>query len=112
VIGIPLILLGAFLNIWADKIFKKIDTTVKPLKEPSSFSEEGPFEFTRHPMYLGSISILLGISLGLGNTLSFINPFLMFIILNYIFIPYEENSLEKKFKEEYLKYKEKVGRWV
>jgi len=51
-LGVIPIILGISLNIWADQLFKKKQTTVKPYESPSQFIEEGPFKISRHPMYL------------------------------------------------------------
>jgi protein-S-isoprenylcysteine O-methyltransferase Ste14 len=36
----------------------------------------------------------------------------MFLVLNYIFIPYEEGDLIKDFGQEYLDYKKKTRTWL
>lgn len=107
----PFIILGVALNIWTDNIFKDLGTTVEPLERSTNLVVQGPFSFTRHPMYLGAILILIGTAIALGNLLSFLSPLMMFLLLHYIFIPYEEENLIKDFGQEYLNYKEKTSTW-
>lgn len=111
-LSLPFILSGIALNIWADNLFKKAGTTVKPLEPSTSLVTSGPFSFVRHPMYSGFILILIGVAIALGNTLGFLGPLVMFLVLNYIFIPYEEGDLIKDFGQEYLDYKKKTRTWL
>ena len=106
------IIFGIYLNIWADRLFKQHKTTENPFKTPSSLVISGPFKISRHPMYLGLITILFGISLILGSIITFLFPILFFLLIDFLFIPYEEKNMEKIFKNEYKTYKKKVRRWI
>lgn len=110
--GIILIIIGLAINIWADGLFKKEKTTVKPNRASSKFITEGPFRFSRHPMYLGFVLLLLGIAIVLGSLSSFFAPIMMFITLEKKFIPLEEKQMEKYFGKKYLEYKSRVRRWL
>lgn len=110
--GIALIVLGVVLNIWADALFKKKKTTIKPFEDPTKLEVSGPFAISRHPMYLGMTIILLGTSVLLGSLTAFISPPGFIIVMKVIFIRFEEQNLEKIFGKEYLDYKQKVRRWI
>ena len=62
--GIGLIILGLTVIITAVSSFRKNQTTVNPLKPDaaSKLVTEGVFKFSRNPMYLGLLIILIGIS--------------------------------------------------
>jgi protein-S-isoprenylcysteine O-methyltransferase Ste14 len=111
-LGILLVLFGIIINIWADRIFKTEKTTVKPDESPDVFILSGPFKFTRNPMYLGMLSILLGVAVFLGSLITFIFPVLFIVLMNLLFIPVEEKNLQKKFGKKYIDYKKKVRRWI
>ena len=111
-LGLIFILIGIVLNLWTDKMFSKEKTTVKPFKEPKTLITSGPFKISRHPMYLGFVLILLGLSVFLGSLSCFIAPILMFIICNKLYITNEEKSLEKVFGQRYLDYKNQVKKWL
>jgi protein-S-isoprenylcysteine O-methyltransferase Ste14 len=111
-LGIPLIIFGVVLNIWADGLFKRENTTVKPFETPSALITEGPFRLSRHPMYLGFVSILLGVAVMLGSLVAFLGPIALFITLEALFIPHEERSLEGTFRGEYVEYKRHVRQWL
>lgn len=110
--GFLLILVGIILNLWADRLFKKMDTTVKPFKDPKVFLTSGPFRISRHPMYLGMTSILLGVAIINGTIITFLFPILFVIIMEFLFIPFEEKNLDKIFSFKYSDYKKKVRRWI
>jgi protein-S-isoprenylcysteine O-methyltransferase Ste14 len=111
-IGFLLIGLGIGLNLWADKLFKKENTTVKPFLDPSALLSEGPFRFSRHPMYLGMVIALAGIAMVLGSLTAFLAPLAFFITMEIIFIPIEEKAMENIFGQKYLDYKKRVRQWL
>ncbi|MBS29624.1 MAG: hypothetical protein CMG39_00485 [Candidatus Marinimicrobia bacterium] len=94
--------------------FKKIKTTISPLRpnKTSSLVNNGIYEYTRNPMYLGLLLMLFSTALFLKNLISFliIPLFILFITKNQI-LP-EEEALENIFGEEYKNYKKKVRRWI
>tara|TARA_A100000164_G_C21924563_1_gene782373 strand:+ start:1803 stop:2207 length:405 start_codon:yes stop_codon:yes gene_type:complete len=105
--GIIIIILGI-------NKFRLSKTTISPLK-PSKTSylvNDGIYSYTRNPMYLGLLLILLSIAIYLKNYISllFIPLFILFITKNQI-LP-EEKTLENIFGERYKNYKNKVRRWI
>ena len=111
-LGSVIVILGIGINIWADQIFKKEKTTVKPGEKSKKLVNYGPFKISRHPMYLGMFMILLGLSVLLGSLITFIFPLFFIIIMEIIFIPFEEKNMKKFFGKRYIKYKNKVRRWI
>ena len=111
-IGVVLIVFGIAINLWADSLFKKKQTTVKPDEMPNFFIDYGPFKFSRHPMYLGMLSILGGTAIFLGSLITFIFPAIFTILMERMFIPMEEKNLEKRFGNKYLSYKKRIRRWI
>jgi protein-S-isoprenylcysteine O-methyltransferase Ste14 len=110
-LGIIPLVLGIAINLWTDNLFKKNQTTVRPNEKPNKLISEGIFRYSRHPMYLGFVLILLGVAIQLGSITAFVAPLLMFVTLETKFIPLEEKSLQAEFGKEYLRYKAKVGQW-
>ena len=58
--------LGIALNLAADNSFKRYKTTVKPVENSTVLITAGVFRLSRHPMYLGFVLILVGITLLMG----------------------------------------------
>ena len=111
-IGILLLVIGIWLNIWADGLFKRKNTTVKPFEKSSALILEGPFKFSRHPMYLGMVIALLGVAIILGSLITFLVPIAFFISMQIVFIRHEERALEQTFGQKYLDYKNRVRSWL
>jgi protein-S-isoprenylcysteine O-methyltransferase Ste14 len=110
--GWLLIIAGSILNIWADQLFKKNKTTVKPNQKPSSLIDYGPFSFSRNPMYFGMAAFLLGVGIFLGTLSSFTGTVLFIIVMEIFFIPDEEKAMRQAFGAEFENYKAKVRRWI
>ena len=111
-IGFLFILFGIIMNLWTDRLFNQKKTTVKPYLNPTVLITSGPFQLSRHPMYLGMFSVLLGVAIIHGTVSTFIQPMIFFVLMEVLYIPVEEENLTKVFGNEYLAYKEKVRRWV
>lgn len=117
--GVPLNLVGllplaagAWLNVAADREFKRSQTTVKPFERSSALVTAFPFTLSRHPMYLGFVLILLGTALLFG-TLSPLLPAVAFaILMDRYFIPVEERMLGETFGPAWNQYRERVRRWL
>tara|TARA_A200000113_G_scaffold55571_1_gene46725 strand:- start:1809 stop:2255 length:447 start_codon:yes stop_codon:yes gene_type:complete len=94
--------------------FKKHQTTINPLKpeQASSLVISGVFSFSRNPMYLGMVFILISVSIKfnlLGGLL--ITSMFALFITKFQIIP-EEAAMHKLFPEEFASYKENTRRWI
>ena len=110
--GLVTVVLGFGLMIWAWKLFHHRGTAVCPFEASTHFVREGPYRFTRNPMYLGMTLILLGIALVSGTPPVFLAPLAFFFTVHLAFIPYEEKKMEETFGEAYRDYKRRVRRWL
>ena len=110
--GAVLILLGIAVILWAAWLFDKAGTAIKPFEESSKLVLAGPYRWSRNPMYLGMVIILLGIGLALGTLSPFaILPLFIWLIRNQ-FIAHEEAMLDKSFGAAYAEYKKCIRRWL
>jgi len=92
--------------------FKKSATAIRPFEPSTTLVKGGPYRFTRNPMYLGMVLILIGTAIYLGSlTPWFVIP-VFFLIIQEWFIKHEELFLENIFGKEYQDYKTKVRRWI
>lgn len=112
IFGALFIVYGIILNLWADMLYKKSKTTVKPHDRPIALIRHGPFKYTRNPMYLGMALILLGFAVALGSYASMIFPFAFIAMMEGFFIPVEEKILDKTFGSAYKRYKSRVRKWL
>lgn len=111
-LGIIFIILGFTNLIWSFYLFRKNKTPIIPGKKPTFVVIQGPYKLTRNPMYLSVAAILFGISFYIGNALGFVSPLIFFLIMDSLFIPFEEKLLEGIFGKNYADYKKKVRRWI
>ncbi len=110
--GITLIVLGVAMAAWGSRAFDKAGTPVKPFETTTMLVTHGLYRFTRNPMYLGMVLVLLGTGFLLGSlTPLLVIPVFVWLI-NSVFIKAEEDMLEELFGDQYLEYKKKVGRWI
>lgn len=110
--GTVLIVAGVGLNVWTDLLFKRAGTAVKPFEPSSALVLEGPFRFSRNPMYLGMVLILAGIATGLGSFSPWLVVALFAWQITKRFIVPEERKLEGAFGYPYQAYRAKVRRWL
>jgi protein-S-isoprenylcysteine O-methyltransferase Ste14 len=54
----------------------------------------GSFRISRRSVYLGMVAILPGIACSLGPLITFVFPVLFVVIVEFMFIPFEEADLE------------------
>lgn len=94
--------------------FRRASTTTDPRHpaQASALVSSGVYRYSRNPMYLGVLLILLGWAIHLGNLLSILCT-LIFIgyITRFQIIP-EERRLQEKFGQEFLDYRSRVRRWL
>ena len=110
--GIIILVLGLSMTFSSFYFFKKNKTPIIPGQKPTFVVAEGPYKFTRNPMYLGVTTALFGFSVYFGNLLSLSSPVIFFLVMNYYFVPREEKLMEQIFGKQYLSYKMKVRRWL
>ena len=111
-IGVGLGLLGVGLNVVGDRQFQRAKTTMNPFGEPRVLVTTGVFRYSRHPMYLGMVLLVVGMAMHLGYVTPFLAPTLLWAVLHYRFIPQEERTMSERFGEEYIRYRTRVRRWI
>ena len=111
-IGLVLGVVGLFLSAGAAWEFGKAHTTLDPHGTVTSLVTSGIYGFSRNPIYLGFVLMVIGIPLYLANYWGvIISPFLI-ILFNRLVIQHEEIYLVEKFQEAYASYKSRVRRWL
>jgi protein-S-isoprenylcysteine O-methyltransferase Ste14 len=111
-VGLIPLLLGIILNLLADQALKQHNTTVKPFQESNALIVDGVYGITRHPMYLGFMLILIGVSLLLGTLSPYVVVIIFAVFVEFVFIQQEEEMLEDSFQEKWVQYKSKVRKWI
>ena len=111
-LGWSLLSSGVLLLGWFEWALRHAGTPASPYKPVSHVVTEGPFHYTRNPGYLSMTMIYTGIA-SLANALwaILLLPIALLVIQRGV-IEREERYLERKFGEEYLRYKAQVRRWI
>jgi protein-S-isoprenylcysteine O-methyltransferase Ste14 len=111
-IGLLPLASGIVINLIADKAFHLANTTVKPFQESTSLITDGVFRYSRNPMYLGFLLILIGIAILFGSLSPWIIVPIFAILMDKGFIRPEEHMLEARFGQSWREYKARVRRWL
>lgn len=103
--------ISAFLGLWQ---FRQARTTSNPLNpsKASNLVTSGIYRFTRNPMYLGMLFVLIGGIIEFGALLGFvIIPLFVWYMTRFQIMP-EEQIIEGLFGQDYRDYKQQVRRWI
>ena len=94
--------------------FKLANTTVDPThpEKASSVVTTGVFAYSRNPMYVGFVLILLAIAIKMQNLSGYILVIIFIRYLHYFQILPEEKMLRKLFGQQYIDYCSDVRRWL
>lgn len=111
-LGAILVLLGLASAISAAGLFRKADTGIVPFSEATALVTSGAFRFSRNPMYLGMVFVLLGTALIVGTVAGLLVAPVFMLIIQLRFIHDEEQMLREVFGEDYEDYCGRVRRWL
>jgi protein-S-isoprenylcysteine O-methyltransferase Ste14 len=106
--------LSAVVALPAIKAFRTAGTTVDP-RYPDKASRlviSGIYRYTRNPMYLGLLLLLIAWAFFLSNLLGFACLPVFVLGMNRLQIQVEEQAMEAQFGDEYLAYQQRVRRWI
>jgi protein-S-isoprenylcysteine O-methyltransferase Ste14 len=112
VLGVALAALAVAIIAWGRSTMLRGGTNVNPTLPTTTIITGGPFGFTRNPLYLGLIGLLLGIGLMFDSWWAVVALIATFPILHYGVVLREEAYLERKFGEPYRSYKASVRRYL
>ena len=114
IISISFFFLGAAFLVLALSSFKKQKTTISPLQaeKASALVISNVYKYSRNPMYLGMLFILISLSIRyniIGGIITI--SFFIFFITKFQIKP-EEVQMEKLFGEKYVIYKKRTRMWI
>lgn len=112
VVGGVLVALGFSFMMWARILFTSRQTTLFVGRPSTQLVCDGPFRFSRNPMYVGVVVSLVGLALWVGTWPLYLTVPVTVLILNFVHIPREERLLREVFGEQYLTYRKEVRRWL
>jgi len=110
--GGVIILAGLILTATGAWTFKRADTPVRPFEQATTLVTAGVYRYTRNPMYLGLLIMLIGAWIALGKLSPLLIIPVFFFVIREGFVLPEEEFLEKIFGDQYRNYRSRVRRWV
>ncbi|MGZ6364617.1 MAG: methyltransferase family protein [Ktedonobacteraceae bacterium] len=81
------------------------------IKVDHELRTKGPYHVTRHPMYTGTLGMLLG-SMFLSGVSNWAVYFFIWLIIDLIKMPSEERLLKETFGEQYIRYQRRVPQLI
>ena len=108
-----LFLIGsAALARWGERTMRRAGTNVDPRQPTLALVVNGPFRFSRNPLYLSLTGLYLGIALLVNAVWPLILLVPLLAVVHWGIIKREEGYLEAKFGEPYRAYRAQVRRWL
>lgn len=111
-LGIALTASSVILVALSFREFRRAKTSPRPEKPTTAIIREGPYGYTRNPLYVAMSLLHLGVSLWVNSLFMLLMLLPALAVISRGVIDREERYLEKKFGKEYLDYKASVRRWV
>lgn len=111
-VGSALILSFLALAISANITFGRAGTPANPYAETRALAVNGPYRFTRNPMYLGLVLMTVGLGLVMNSMWLILMAVAVMLALRNLVIVHEERYLEEKFGDTYRAYLKRVRRWL
>lgn len=112
VLGGILVLASIALLGWSVRTFKRAGTPVRPVSPSTTVVTDGPYRFSRNPMYLGMAGILVGAGM-LASNLAFLAAAAVFVLVVHVGVVLpEERYMESRHADAYRALRDKVRRWL
>lgn len=110
--GIVAIVAALAILLSAFRTFRRARTTLIPNQPATTLVTDGPYRFTRNPMYLGLAILYAGITLLLNTWWPLVVLPLVILGIDRAVIAREERYLRSAFPAQYGAYSQRVRRWL
>jgi protein-S-isoprenylcysteine O-methyltransferase Ste14 len=111
-IGACLIALGVAFASSALVTMRRAGTSPVPLTPTAALVTDGPYRFTRNPMYLALTLGYVGVAIWMQAVWAFVYLPIILLAIRRVVIDREERYLTEKFGETYVSYCRRVRRWI
>jgi protein-S-isoprenylcysteine O-methyltransferase Ste14 len=111
-LGFGFAALGFILGVFALIEFRRVQAAFDTKKPNKSLVTSGIYRYTRNPIYLGFVLMLIGLPLTMGSYWGLILVWPLVTFTNNLIIKPEEAYLMQQFKDRYLDYSSRVRRWL
>lgn len=111
-VGWLLIGLAISIDVWVLLIFKNYNTNIRPDRPATTLVTSGPFAYSRNPIYVGNVAIIVGLMLVNGSLWYFLLMPVIFLLIQELAIKREETHIKARFGDEWVQYASNVRRWL
>ena len=112
VVGIVIAAAGIALASWAARTFHRAKTPVNPFRPSTALVREGPFRFSRNPMYVGLSILTVGLAIVVNSFWPILFLPISLAIVYLTVIRREERYLSTRFGPAYEEYRRQVRRFL
>jgi protein-S-isoprenylcysteine O-methyltransferase Ste14 len=112
VLGVVLFVSSGILAHLAHRAMQRVGTNVFPTQPTLALATDGPFRFTRNPLYIAAIGVYLGTTLWVDSLAMLLLTIPMTLLLHRGIVLKEEQYLATKFPDAYAAYRAHVRRWL
>ena len=102
---------GAVLLACVVSFYRRGRGTLAPWDPPRHLVVHDVYRFTRNPMYLSVVTILVGWALCTGNPWIYVYAAIVSVIFHLRVVFYEELEMQRLFTREWEAYRKAVPRW-
>jgi protein-S-isoprenylcysteine O-methyltransferase Ste14 len=111
-LGVALIVFALGIDLWAMRTLHEAQTTILPNRGSSHLVVQGPFRYSRNPIYLANMLLLVGMGCFSMNGWFLLLAPIDGIVTYFLAIRREERHLLARFGYQFEDYCRKVRRWI
>ena len=111
-LGVPLILAAVLIVASAFRALGRAKTAFDVRQPTTTIVTDGPFRYSRNPMYLSLTLLYMGLAVLINSLWILLLILPVVVVIQNGVVKREEQYLERKFGEAYLRYKAQVRRWI
>jgi len=111
-VALTLIIGGLLLDGMAAGLFRRRGTAVEPWKPSTVLINEGPYRFSRNPIYVGFAITYVGLAIAMDSWIALLLLLPCLVVVDRFVIRREERYLAAKFGPAYEAYRARVRRWL
>lgn len=107
-----LMLCSVLLAFSAQRVMSRAGTSVRPDRPTTAVVTDGPYRWTRNPIYIAELGVYLAVALWVNGLAPVILFPVLVVALHWGVVRREEEYLSEKFGEPYRAYLTQVRRWI
>lgn len=111
-IGVVCVLVSLPLALATLRVLSRAHTPVDPMKPTTALVTEGPFRYSRNPIYVALTLLYVGVALLINALWILLLVVPAVLVFRYGVIAREEAYLTRKFGDAYRQYTAQVRRWL